>query len=328
MKAVIMDAFGGIDVLKIGDIEMPVAGEGQVVVKVFATSVNRPDLVQREGKYPPPPGDSVVLGLEVAGTIESIGDGVNGWKVGDRVMTLVGGGGYAEFAVAYASHLMRIPEGMSFEEAACVCESYITAFLNVFMIGEFKDGQSAILHGGGGGVNTAAIQLCRALTPSCKLLVTASPLKMERVRQIGADFLINFHETADFTEVVKEYTNKKGVALVLDHVGAKYLAPNMNSLGYKGRLVVIGVISGIKAELNLALMMVKRQQIIGSVLRSRPVAEKGEIVAEFVRRALPKFADRTIVPIIEKVFTLEQVADAHLMMEEDKHFGKIVLKIR
>ncbi len=328
MKAVLMDAFGGVDVLKVGEAEKPAPAEGQVLVKVYATSINRPDLVQREGKYPPPAGDSEILGLEVAGVIEALGAGVTGWQVGERVMTLVGGGGYAEFAVAYASHLMRIPESMSFEEAACVCESYITAFLNVFMIGEFKDSQTAILHGGGGGVNTAAIQLCRALTPASKLIVTASPAKMERVKEIGADFLINFQETPDFTEVVKEYTNKKGVDLILDHVGAKYLAPNMNSLGYKGRLVIIGVISGIKAELNLALMMVKRQQIIGSVLRSRPVAEKGEIVAEFTRRALPKFADRSIVPIIEKVFSIDQVADAHRMMEEDKHFGKIVLRIQ
>jgi len=225
MKAVLMDAFGGVDVLRVGEAEKPSPVEGQVLVKVFATSINRPDLVQREGKYPPPAGDSVILGLEVAGTIEELGAGVSGWQVGDRVMTLVGGGGYAEFAVAYASHLMPIPESMSFEEAACVCESYITAFLNVFMIGEFKDSQTAILHGGGGGVNTAAIQLCRTLTPSSKLIVTASPSKMERVKDIGADFLINFHETPDFTEVVKEYTNKKGVDLVLDHVGAKYLAP-------------------------------------------------------------------------------------------------------
>jgi len=317
-----------VEVLRVGEAEKPTPAEGQVLVKVYATSINRPDLVQREGKYPPPAGDSEILGLEVAGVIEALGAGVTGWQVGERVMTLVGGGGYAEFAVAYAGHLMRIPENMSFEEAACVCESYITAFLNVFMIGEFKDSQTAILHGGGGGVNTAAIQLCRALTQSSKLIVTASPAKMERVKEIGADFLINFHETPDFTEAVKEYTNKKGVDLVLDHVGAKYLAPNMNSLGYKGRLVIIGVISGIKAELNLALMMVKRQQIIGSVLRSRPVAEKAEIVAEFTRRALPKFADRSIVPIIEKVFSIDQVADAHRMMEEDKHFGKIVLKIQ
>jgi putative PIG3 family NAD(P)H quinone oxidoreductase len=328
MKAVLMDAFGGVDVLKVGEVDRPVPAAGQVLVKVITTSINRPDLVQREGKYPPPAGDSEILGLEVAGVIEQLGDGVSGWQVGERVMTLVGGGGYAEFAVAYACHLMRIPERMSFEEAACVNESYITAFLNVFMIGELQDGQTAILHGGGGGVNTAAIQLSKALTPATKLIVTASPEKMERVRGLGADLLINFRETPDFSEVVKEFTAKKGVDVILDHVGAKYLAPNMNSLGYKGKLVVIGVISGIKAELNLALMMVKRQQIIGSVLRSRPVAEKGEIVAEFTRRALPKFADRTIVPIIEKVFSIDQVADAHRMMEEDKHFGKIVLRIQ
>jgi len=328
MKAVLLDGFGGVEVLKLGEADRPAPGEGQVLVKVFATSINRPDIVQREGKYPPPPGGSEIFGLEVAGIIEEIGGGVSGWHKGDRVMTLVGGGGYAEYAVAYADHLMAIPEKMSFEEAACVCESYITAFLNVFLLGEFSDGQTAILHGGGGGVNTAAIQLCKALTPSSKLIVTAAPEKMERVRQLGADFLINFRETPDFTEAVKEYTAKKGVDLILDHIGAKYLAPNMNSLAYKGRLVIIGVTSGIKAELNLALMMVKRQQIIGSVLRSRPVKEKGEIVAEFVRRALPKFADRTIVPIIEKVFTLDNVVEAHRMMEEDRHFGKIVLRIQ
>ena len=327
MKAALLDGFGGLDVLKVGEAEKPVPAENQVLVKVMATSINRPDLVQREGKYPPPPGDSEILGLEVSGTIEELGPGVTGWKKGDRVMSLVGGGGYAEYAVAYAGHLMPVPDAMSFEEAACVCESYITAFLNIFMIGEFKDGQTAILHGGGGGVNTAGIQLCRALTPGCKLIVTTSPEKIDRVKELGADYLINFRETPDFTEVVKEYTNKKGVDLILDHIGAKYLAPNMNSLAYKGRLVIIGVTSGIKAELNLALMMVKRQQIIGSVLRSRPVSEKGEIVAEFTRRALPKFADRTIVPRIEKVFTLDQVVDAHRMMEEDRHFGKIVLKI-
>jgi len=326
MKAVLMEGFGGIEVLKCGEAEKPVPKENEVLIRVQATSINRPDLVQREGKYPPPPGDSEILGLEVAGTVEALGAGVTGWQVGDRVMSLVGGGGYAEYAVAYANHLMRIPESMSFEEAACVCESYITAFLNVFMIGGLEDGQTAILHGGGGGVNTAAIQLCKALTPKAKLIVTASPEKLDRVKELGADLVINFKETPDFSEVVKEFTNKKGVDVILDHVGAKYLAPNMNSLGYKGRLVIIGVISGIKAELNLALMMVKRQSIIGSVLRSRPVPEKGEIVAEFVRRAIPKFADRSIVPIIEKVFPIEEVAAAHGMMEADKHFGKIVLK--
>jgi len=327
MKAVLMEGFGGVEVLKVGEVDKPTPKENEVLIKVYATSINRPDLVQREGKYPPPPGDSEILGLEVSGVVEALGAGVSGWKVGDRVVSLVGGGGYAEYAVAYANHLMPIPESVSFEEAACICESYITAFLNVFMIGGLQDGETAILHGGGGGVNTAAIQLCKALAPKSKLIVTASPEKIERVKALGADLVINFRETPDFSEVVKEFTNKKGVDVILDHVGAKYLAPNMNSLGYKGRLVIIGVISGIKAELNLALMMVKRQQIIGSVLRSRPVSEKGEIAAEFVSRAMPKFADRTIVPIIEKVFPIDQVVEAHRMMEEDKHFGKIVLKV-
>ncbi len=327
MKAVLIDEFGGVDVLKIGDADSPSPKGDEVLIKVVATSINRPDLVQREGKYPPPPGDSEILGLEVAGTIEEIGSDVSGWKVGDRVMSLVGGGGYAEYAVAYACHLMPIPASMSFEEAACVNESYITAFLNVFMIGDLQDGQTAILHGGGGGVNTAAIQLAKALTPNSKLIVTAHPTKLERVKELGADLVIDFTETPDFSDAVKEFTGKKGVSVILDHVGAKYLKPNMASLGYTGKLVIIGIISGIKAELNLALMMVKRQQIIGSVLRSRPVPEKGEIVAEFTRRALPKFTDRSIVPIIEQVFPIEQIQDAHRMMEDDKHFGKIVLKV-
>ncbi len=328
MKAVLMDGFGGVDVLKIGEAARPVPAEGQVLVKVVATTVNRPDLVQREGKYPPPPGDSEILGLEVAGTIEEIGVGVEGWQLGQRVMSLVGGGACAEYAVAYASHLMPIPEGVSFEEAACICESYITAFSNIFMIGGLQNKNSVIIHGGGGGVNTAGIQLCKALVPDTKIIVTSHPSKMERVKELGADLVIDFTTTPDFSEAVKEFTNKKGVDLILDHVGAKYLSPNMNSLGYAGRLVIIGIISGIKAELNLALMMVKRQQIIGSVLRSRPVKDKAAIVSEFTKTALPKFADRTIVPIIEKVFPLEQVVEAHRMMEEDKHFGKIVLKIQ
>lgn len=327
MKAVLMDEFGGAEVMKVGEIETPQPKANEVLIKVVATSINRPDLVQRMGNYPAPPGDSKILGLEVAGTISEIGSNVSSWKIGDRVMALVGGGGYAEYAVAYDNHLMPIPEQMSFEEAACVNESYITAFLNVFMIGGLEDGQTAILHGGGGGVNTAAIQLAKALTPNAKLIVTAHPDKMDRVKELGVDLVIDFTTTPDFTGNIKEYTSKKGADLILDHVGAKYLKPNMNSLGYQGKLVLIGVISGIKAELNLALMMVKRQQIIGSVLRSRPVAEKGEIIAEFTRRALPEFADRTIVPIIEKVFPLEEVVEAHRMMEDDKHFGKIVLKI-
>jgi len=220
MKAVLLNGFGGLDVLSVGEAERPRPGEGQVLVKVVATSINRPDLVQREGKYPPPPGDSDILGLEVAGTVAEVGPGVSGWQVGDRVMTLVGGGGYAEYAVAYASHLMAIPASMSFEEAACVCESYITAFLNLFILGRLKDGQTAVVHGGGGGVNTAAIQLCKALVPRTRLVVTANPAKMTRVKQLGADLVVDYTTTPDFSEAVKEFTGKKGADVILDHVGA------------------------------------------------------------------------------------------------------------
>ncbi|PNU21431.1 NADPH:quinone oxidoreductase [Geothermobacter hydrogeniphilus] len=331
MKAVLMDGFGGVEVLKVGEAEKPAPRADQVLIRVVASSISRPDLVQREGKYPPPPGDSEILGLEVAGTIEELGNDVKGWKVGDRVMSLVGGGGYAEYAVAYGCHLMPIPESMSFEEAACVCESYITAFHNVFVLGRLADGETAIFHGGGGGVNTAAVQLARALTPNSRLIVTTHPDKEARVRELGVDLCIDFTTTPDFSGLVKEWTlantGKKGVGMILDHVGAKYLKPNMDSLDYAGRLVIIGIISGIKAELNLALMMVKRQEIIGSVLRSRPVSEKGEIVRLFTERALPAFAERKVVPIIEQVFPIEQIRDAHRMMEEDRHFGKIVLKL-
>ncbi|WP_218068135.1 NAD(P)H-quinone oxidoreductase [Candidatus Thiosymbion oneisti] len=326
MKAVLIDKFGGAEVLRIGEAERPTPGNGQALVEVAATSVNRPDIVQREGKYPPPKGDSELLGLEVAGTVRALGAGVDRWSVGDRVMGLVGGGGYAEYAVAYADHLMRIPETMNFEEAAGICEAYITAYLNVFMIGGLKDGDGVLLHGGGGGVNTAAVQLCRALTPAAKVLVTASPGKLERVAALGADPVIDYR-SQDFAEEVRRVTDGRGVQVILDHIGAAYLASNMKSLAVGGRLVLIGVTSGIKAELNLALMMVKRQQVIGSVLRSRSVPEKAAIVAEFSHRVLPLLAERKVVPLIHKVYRLDDVAQAQREMEASAHFGKIVLSL-
>lgn len=328
MKTILLKEFGGPEMLEIGEREIPEPAENQVLIRVMATSVNRADLVQREGHYPPPPGESDILGLEVAGVIEKTGPGVGDWQIGDRVMTLVGGGGYAEYAVAYTPHLMKIPDSMTFDEAACVCEVYITAFLNIFLLGGFKDGQTAILHGGGGGVNTAGIQICRSLAPRSRIIVTAAPEKMERVNSLGADLVINFRKTSDFTGMVMEFTDGKGVDFILDHVGGSYLAPDMNSLAEEGTLVIIGVTGGITAELNLLQMLVKRQRIIGSVLRARPVEEKGKIVAEFVRRVLPRMADRTIVPIIHSVLPIERVADAHRMMEQDRHFGKIVLRLR
>lgn len=324
MRAILISEFGGPEVLKMGEVETPAPGPGQVLIEVAATSVNRPDIVQREGNYPPPKGDSEILGLEVAGTIRALGSGVTGWHVGDRVMTLVGGGGYAQYALAYGDHLLPIPESMSFEEAACVCEAYITAYLNIFVLGGLSDGDAVLLHGGGGGVNTAAVQICRALTPDSKVIVTASPGKIERVEALGADLVIDYRNS-DFAEEIRSYTNKKGVQVILDHIGAAYLSSNMKSLAIGGRLVIIGVTSGIKAELNLALMMVKRQQIVGSVLRSRPVSEKAAIVSGFAKAVLPFFESRDIVPLIHSVYKLDEVARAHEEMEASSHFGKIVL---
>ena len=326
MKAALQDEYGGAEVLQVGEAENPVPGKHQVVVKVAATSVNRADIIQREGNYNQPPGDSPILGLEVAGVVDELGAGVLGFKTGERVMCLVGGGGYAEYASAYASHLMKIPKSMSFEQAACVSETYITAYLNVFTIACLKDGETVLLHGGGGGVNTSAIQLCKTLMPDVTVLVTASTGKTDRVRALGADHVIDY-KTEDFAEAVRTFTSKKGVDIILDHIGGKYLTQNLKSLAVGGRLAIIGLMGGAKSEINLAPLMVKRQQILGSVLRSRPVDEKTRITEEFSQNVLPLFAAGHIKPLIHQVLSIEEVAEAHRIMEASAHFGKIVLTL-
>ncbi len=327
MKAILLEEFGGPEVLYFGEAAKPSPQEGQALIKVSATSVNRPDLVQRQGNYPAPKGESPILGLEVSGVIEEIGSSSEcSFSVGDKVMALVAGGGYAEYALAYMDHLIRIPESMSFEEAACVCETYITAYLNLFMIGGLQDGGTALIHGGGGGVNTAALHLCSQLTPDAKVIVTTSPQKIERVKTLGADLVVNYREQ-DFAEEVRAFTDKRGVDVILDHIGGPYLAGNMKSLAVAGRMVCIGVSAGIKAEINLALMMVKRQQLIGSVLRSRPIEEKSRIIAEFRGTVVPLFAERLIQPLIHQIYPLEDVVQAHREMESSTHFGKLVLSV-
>ena len=326
MKAIILKDFGGSEMMVYGDLPSPSPSPGEVLIKVEATSVNRPDIVQRQGNYAPPKGDSEILGLEVAGTIFQTGEGVSQWKEGDRVMALVGGGGYAEYTLAKQGHVMAIPENMDFDAAACICETYITAYLNVFMLGGLTNGNPVLLHGGGGGVNTAAIQLCRALVPDSEIMVTASPKKIDRVKELGAHHVINYTDQ-DFSEVVANLTDKKGVQVILDHIGAKYFSQNMKSLSVAGTLMLIGVMGGIKAEVNLALVMVKRQRIIGSVLRSRSLEEKTDIIFQFSNKVLPLVKNNTIGPLIHQVFQLEEAAEAHRMMESSNHFGKIVLKI-
>jgi putative PIG3 family NAD(P)H quinone oxidoreductase len=326
VKAVLLDGFGGPEVLRIGEAEPPSVEPGRVLIRVAATSVNRPDISQRQGNYPPPAGESPILGLEAAGTIEHVGAGVSGFAPGERVMALLGGGGYAELAVAHASHVMKIPERMNFEQAACVCETYITAYLNVFMTGGLKDGDTVLLHGGGGGVNTAAIQLCRALTPAADVIVTASTGKVDRVAALGVDRVVDYCRE-DFADAVLRYTKKRGADVVLDHIGGPYLASNLGALAIGGRLALIGVMGGRTAEIDLGRLLVKRQQIIGSVLRPRPVEEKASIIARFNERVMPHFANGTIVPLIDRAYPLEQVAAAHAAMEDSAHFGKLVLRI-
>lgn len=326
MKAVLQEKFGDASVLLIGNADKPTAEKDQVVIKVTATTINRADIIQREGNYNQPPGDSPILGLEVAGVIDELGPSVTGFKTGERVMSLVGGGGYAEYATAYASHLIRIPQSMTFEEAACVCETYITAYLNIFMLGRLQHTETVLLHGGGGGVNTAAIQLCKNLTPEVTVIVTASPGKINRVKTLGADQVIDY-KNEDFAKAVRTVTQKKGANVVLDHIGGAYLKQNLKCLAVGGRLVIIGLMGGSKSEINLAPLMVKRQQILGSVLRSRPVDEKTSITEQFSQDVLPLFSKGHIKPLIHQILPLEQVAEAHRIMETSAHFGKIVLTL-
>ena len=326
MKAILQTGYGEADVLHPGETDMPEPGNGQVRIKVAATTVNRADCVQRQGHYHQPPGDSPILGLEAAGTVDALGRGVSGLQLGERVMSLVGGGGYAAYALAHAGHVMRIPEPLDFHQAACVCETYITAYLNIFMEARFKDGETVLVHGGGGGVNTSAIQLCKALTPNAAVIVTASTGKVERVKALGADHVIDYR-TEDFADGVAAATARRGADVILDHLGGAYLKRNLRSLAPGGRLVIIGLMGGAKSEINLAPLMLKRQRIIGSVLRSRSVDEKAAITAEFSERVLPLFAHQRIEPLIHTVLPLEDAAAAHRMMESSAHFGKIVLAI-
>jgi putative PIG3 family NAD(P)H quinone oxidoreductase len=326
VKAIVLDGFGGPEVLKRGEVDAPTAGPGRVLIRVHATSVNRPDVIQRQGHYPAPPGESPILGLEAAGTVEAIGAGVAGFTAGERVLALLGGGGYAELAVAHAGHVMRMPPSMSFEQAACICETYLTAYMNLFLYARLADGETVLLHGGGGGVTTAAMQLVRALAPRARILVTASAGKVERVKALGADVVIDYKKE-DFADAVERHTDKRGVDVILDHLGGSYLEKNVRSLAVGGRLAVIGVMGGRKAELDVGRVLVGRLSILGSVLRPRPVEEKAAIINAFERDVMPYFAAGRIAPLVHHVYPLEQAAEAHRAMEAGTHFGKLVLRV-
>ena len=249
MKAVVLEGFGGPEVLKIGEVAAPTPGSGQVLIRVAATSVNRADLMQRQGRYPPPPGESDILGLEVAGTVAGLGSGVRGFKAGERVLSLVGGGAYAELATAYAGHVMRVPENLSFAEAACVCEAYITAYMNVFMRARLAPGESALIHGGGGGVGTAAIQLCKALNPTGRVFATASAKKLAPLARLGVDAAIDY-KNQDFATVVLEATGGRGVDVILDHVGGPNLAANLEALAVDGRTDLVAGVAAVDRSVS------------------------------------------------------------------------------
>jgi NADPH2:quinone reductase len=326
MRAVVMDGPGGPEVLRMGEAPKPSPGSGQVLIKVAATSVNRADLQQRGGSYPPPPGESEILGLEAAGVIAEVGEGVEGWRAGDRVMTLLGGGGYAEYALAPASTLMPVPEGLDLVRAAAISEVFITAYLNVFREAGLQAGQTLLVHGGASGVGTAAIQLVKALAGGRVLVTVGSKAKAEACLALGADHAILYKEE-DFAERATALTDGRGPDVILDHIGAAYLEQNLACLALYGRLVIIGLLGGAKAELNIGRMMVKRQRIIGSVLRARPVDEKAEITHEFRDRALAKFTSGELKPVIHEVMPLEDVRRAHELMAASANIGKLILVV-
>jgi NADPH2:quinone reductase len=314
---------GDPDVLVAVERPTPTPGPGEVLIKVRASGVNRPDVMQRRGRYPPPPGASDIPGLEVAGTVEAVGDGVSGWSIGDAVCALVAGGGYAEFCLAPSPQCLPIPRGMDFVTAAAIPETYFTVWTNVFERGRLKPGESILIHGGSSGIGTTAIQLARAF--EARVFATAgSADKCAACERLGALRCINYRET-DFVEAIRELTAGAGVNVVLDIVGGPYVPRNLDVLAVEGRLVQIGVLGGAKTELNVAVIMQKRLIVTGSTLRARPIADKAAIAAAVREHAWPLLESGAVKPLVYATFPLRAAAAAHRLMESSEHIGKIVL---
>ena len=325
MKAIVFDTPGAEDVLKLGEVPAPSMSAEDLRIRVRATAVNRADLLQRQGMYPPPPGASPVIGLECAGDVTEVGAAVKGWKVGDRAMALLAGGGYAEETVVHHGSAMHVPPVLSYEEAGAVPEVFLTAFLNIFLLGEIREGGAALVHGGGSGVGTAAVALLREAR--VRSIVTAgSDEKCQRCRELGADVAINYR-AGDFAAAVREATGGRGVDVVLDSIGGNYFTSNIESLAPDGRLVIIGLIGGAKAEINLAALLLRRLRIIGSTLRSRSVTDKAEIVSRFLDRFGSALEAGRIKPVIDRVLPLANAAEAHRLVQSSVHFGKVVLRV-
>jgi putative PIG3 family NAD(P)H quinone oxidoreductase len=320
MRAVVVTEPGGPEALTVVDLPDPEPGPGEVLVKVAATAVNRADIMQRQGFYPPPPGASDVLGLECSGTVAALGEGVTGWAVGDEVCALLAGGGYAELVAVPAGQLMPVPDGIDLVTAGSIPEVACTVWSNLFMIAGLQPGERLLVHGGSGGIGTFAIQLASAM--SAKVFTTAGTAdKLAACADLGADVTINYRDE-DFVEVLRD---AGGADVVLDNMGAKYLARNVDALATEGRLVVIGLQGGAKGELDLGVLLRKRGAVIATTLRSRPAEEKAIIAASVVEHVWPLVADGQVRPIVHATLPLDRVADAHRLMEESSHIGKIVL---
>ncbi|MCL6509357.1 MAG: NAD(P)H-quinone oxidoreductase [Anaerolineae bacterium] len=322
MRAIVMAAPGGPEVLTLGEWPDPQPAEGELLVRVRATAVNRADTLQRRGAYPPPPDASPILGLELAG---EVAQPAGSWRAGDRVMAVVTGGGYAELATVPVGMTMRIPDHFSFEEAAAIPEVFLTAYLNLFTLGKLQPGETALIHAGASGVGTAAIQLARA--GGAQVIATAgTPEKVAFCSALGAALAINYRQD-NFADRVLAFTAGRGVDVVLDFVGAPYWNDNLRALAMHGRLMLIGMLGGARGELDLGPIMSKRITVTGTTLRRTPLAQKVALTQAFVEFAMPRFERGELCPIIDAVLPLRDAAEAHRRMEANRNIGKIVLRI-
>ena len=309
--------------LVIEEVSIPEPQPDEVRIKVVAAGVNRADLLQRAGFYPPPKGDSEIIGLEVSGRIDAVGADVDDWSVGDEVCALLAGGGYAEFVCVPAGQVLPVPEGVGLVEAAALPEVFSTVWSNVFMTANLQPGETVLFHGGSSGIGTAGIQLARQI--GARIAVTAgSDDKLEACRALGADILINYR-AQDFVEVIKQETDGVGANVILDVIGGKYLGRNLDALATAGRLVIIGMQGGTKAELNIAQLLTKRAAVIATSLRARPKSEKAAIVAAVREHVWPLIATGQIQPTIDSTYPLAEAAAAQARLDSGEHIGKVLL---
>jgi putative PIG3 family NAD(P)H quinone oxidoreductase len=325
MKAILVDAPGDERVLRLGEFPAPVSGPKDLRLRVVAAALNRADLLQRQGLYPPPPGASPILGMECAGEVVEVGSEVEGWHKGERAMALLAGGGYAEEVVVPAECALHVPDAYSWEEAAAAPEVFLTVFLNVFELGALPPEGVVLVHGGGSGIGTATIALVREA--GGRVFVTAgSDAKCEHCRALGASLALNY-KTQSFAAEVRKATDGRGVDVVLDSIGAPYLADNLASLCVGGRLVLIGLMGGARAEIGLGDLLLRRLHVIGSTLRGRSSSDKGALIARFVERFGTALRAGRVRPIVDRVLPLAEASEGHRLMKASAHFGKIVLRV-